>query len=354
MKPSEFDFVRFDEWLGEREEKVRRWLAGKGDSNILLLEVAGSDYTTCRTPKESLECQLEAVNRQMDLAGDHIPFLEPWFGVGVFANAFGAEYVWTKGESPQTHYIIHDSETAANLEKPDIDAPVMNLVLEAIDYFINETHGKIPISCTDTQSPVDSATLLWETSGFFMSMYTEPEVVHHILDVITQLVVEFTHKQIKHLGESWSRPGHIMTSARGATGFSVSDDNIVMISPEHYKDFAVPYNEVLANEFGGLAVHSCGNYERQLRALLKTQKLIMIDGAFSLAVDPNPNTDLELFRDQLKGTDVMLHARMGEDWAEQLPRLYDPTIRLAVVVPAPQPGEPMDKNQTLLKSCLDI
>ncbi len=352
MNAKDFDFPRFSDWMAEREERARAFLEGCGP-NVLLLEKAGCNYVTARTPRESLACQLDALTRQMELDGDCAPFLEPWFGVGVFANAFGAEYVWADNESPQTNYIVFNEEEADKLEPPDIDnAPVMNLVLDAADFFIEETRGEIPVSCTDTQSPIDTATLIWETSSFFAALYTAPEAVHKLLRMIADAVIAFTKKQTGHLGKNWARPGHIMPSVRGGPGFSISDDNIVMISPEHYAEFSAPYNAALAKEFDGLAAHSCGNFERQLPALMKTEGLMMVDGAFSPAMDPNPNLNYELWRDSLKDTGVILHARLHLDWPEVLPRLYHPGLRLAVSVPPPAPGEPPDKNRRLLEQTL--
>ena len=359
MKTKDFDFEKFSDWLAEKEEKTADFLNGKSDTNVLLAESVESDvvessYLTCRTPEESLECQLDILTNQMKCNNCSSPFLEPWFGVGVFANAFGAKYIWTENESPQTHYIAHSIDDIEKYDIPDIDiAPIMNLVMDTIDYFLNETNGKIPISCTDTQSPVDNATLICETSVFFMAMYENPEATHRFLDKITKTMVAFSKKQIQLLGETWARPGHIMASARGAKGFSVSDDNIVMLSPEHYSEFAVPYNEVLAREFGGIAIHSCGDYRKQLSALIKTEGLLQVDGAFMKEnIDPCPNTDYQLFKETFSKSDVILHARMNENWAEVFPKLYHPDMRLILQIPTPAPGEPADKNEKLLEKLM--
>ena len=349
MKPSDFDFVRFKDWLAPREARMRQFLSGKGEANLLLIEKEWEDFLICRTPQESLHVQLDALTRQMDSCSDYVPFLEPWFGVGVFANAFGAEYVWVEGESAQTRYTIFNEEQAAQTEMPDLDAsPVMRLVLEAIDYFLNETRGEIPISCTDTQSPLDTITLLWDTASFFTATYTAPEVVHALLQKITDVMVAFTRRQVGSLGDAWVRPGHIMVSARCASGLSISDDNIVMVSPDHYRAFAVPYNSQLSQAFGGLAVHSCGDYIRQLPELLKIPGLVMVDGPFSQEVDPSPIRQVERYRDHVLDSGVILHARMGSDWTQVLPRLYHPDLRLALTVPVPASGEPRNKNQVLL------
>jgi hypothetical protein len=320
----------------------------------LLIEKEFDNFLACRTPQESLEIQLDLLTRQMDLQGDFVPFLEPWFGVGVYANAFGAEYVWVEGESAQTHYIVFNEEQAARLEKPSIeDSPVMKLVLEAIDYFVEQTKGFIPIACTDTQSPLDTITLLWDTASFFTATYTATEVVHGLLQKITDLIIEFSRCQVQHMGETWIQPGHIMVSARGARGLSISDDNMVMVSPKHYAAFSAPYNGQIAAAFGGLAVHSCGDTYRQLPEVLRTHGLVMVDGAFSEELDPNPIRSIEQFRDQIKGTGIILHARMGADWPKLLPRLYHPDLRLALVVPVPAPGEPKDVNSRRLDKVLN-
>jgi hypothetical protein len=210
----------------------------------------------------------------------------------------------------------------------------------------------IPIACTDTQSPLDTITLLWDTASFFTATYTAPEVVHGLLQKITDLIIEFSRRQVQHMGSTWVQPGHNSVSARGGRGLSISDDNIVMVSPKHYTTFAVPYNEQIAAAFDGLAVHSCGDYSRQLPEVMKTRGLRIIDGAFSQELDPNPIRGVEWFRDQIRGSGVILHARVGSDWPEILPRLIHPDLRLVLVAPLPGPGEPKDINRRKLDEVL--
>jgi hypothetical protein len=44
---------------------------------------------------------------------------------------------------------------------------------------------------------------------------------------------------------------------------------------------------------------------------------------------------------------------MGSDWAEMLPRLYHPDLRLVISVPLPQEGEPRDKNLRMFEEVMD-
>ena len=347
MKAKNFDFSRFEDWAAAQDAVARDFLSGK-TSGVFLKEsvwVPGKSYVAARTPQESLEIQLDTIDAQMRLGRAPVPYLEPWFGVGIYANAFGASVLWNEGESSATHYIYFNETDAGKIGEPDFNAQLPRLVMDGIDYFLEQTQGRIPISCTDTQSAFDSASLMWDSTSFFESMFTSPEVVHHVLNRINQAILTFSQQQIDRIGGALAQPGHIMLSARGGPGFSVSDDNIVMISGEHYTEFSAPYNAQLAERFGGLAVHSCGNYERQLDALAATPGIRLIDGAFSKTLDPNPNLQYELFRDRLKGSGIMLQARMHTDWTEILPRLYAPDLRLIAAIPAPEAGTPADSNR---------
>jgi hypothetical protein len=56
-------------------------------------------------------------------------------------------------------------------------------------------------------------------------------------------------------------------------GLAVSEDVLAMISPKLYEEFSLPYINQLSEEFGGVIVHSCGNFEHQLNVLSKVHKL---------------------------------------------------------------------------------
>ncbi|HQL08873.1 MAG TPA: uroporphyrinogen decarboxylase family protein [Lentisphaeria bacterium] len=356
MKAEQFDFARWEDFAAAREASCCSFLEGTGENNVLLVQNWPSRFTVCRTPEESLEMQLDAIACTMnrDFPTDVVPYLEPWFGVGVYANAAGAKYVWTDNQSPQTHYIAHTEDEMDAVAFDNDRSEAMQLILRAIDYFTTETKGRVPICATDTQSPIDTATLIVDTSVLFTALYTAPGRVHALLQKITASVIAFTRTQAALLGEAWARPGHLSASVRGGRGMALSDDNIVMMSPGHYSEFAVPYNEQIGRAFGGLSIHSCGNYEQQLPALLATEGLLQVDGAFMKeAVDPHPNLNYRLWRQAFKDGRVVLRARMNDNWEEPLRQLYHPGMRIVLEVPCPASGEPAGKNRERLNRLLD-
>jgi hypothetical protein len=119
----------------------------------------------------------------------------------------------------------------------------------------------------------------------------------------------------------------------------LSTDNLVMISPKMYDKFCIADNIKIGAAFGGVAIHSCGDYARWLPALKKIDNLLMVDAAFSPQTDPDPNAP-EAFRDAFVNTGIIVHARMVGDPDEVLTlakRLWTPGLKLIIVTYVPDP-----------------
>ena len=213
---------------------------------------------------------------------DELPHLQAWFGTGVYANAFGCEYLWREGEAPDSHVRYHHIEEVRGLPRPDWrGSPVMRMVLDCIDVLKERTRGRIPIALTDTQSPFDTATLVLDTSEFFTACYTEEETAHELMNTIADLVIEFSREQARHIGDELvSRPGHVMPSLPGFRGITLSDDNLAVSSPLINERFSLPCNQRIADALGGVAVHSCGAWDHTMK-LLPGRGVMGIDCAVS-------------------------------------------------------------------------
>lgn len=265
---------------------------------------------------------------------DDLPFLEPWIGVGVYANAFGCEYVWSDIEAPQTHYKYHKVEEIKNIDYPDWQkSPVMKMVMDCIDALKEETKGQIPLTLTDTQSPFDTATLILDTCEFFIACCLNKDVVIDFMDKITGLIIEFSKIQIEHIGqELLARPGHNLISCPGFEGIAISDDNLAVSSPQINQRIAFPFNQKIADEFGGLGIHSCGRWTQTIKLLKNSTSIKSIDCALGKETDPTPNDPTKL-RNALKGSKIIAKVRVGnkiEEIEQLLDKFIDPDIKTVV------------------------
>jgi hypothetical protein len=328
----------YDRLAAVRGERLRRFHDPAGDEHLLVIQRPPAGiWNDCNTVATIVRNNLAYLEACVALDwSDDLPYLEPWIGTGVFANAFGCEYVFRDFDAPHTHYACRTVEEALALPPPDWRrAPIMGMVLATIDALKEATRGRIPISLTDTQSAFDTATLVMDASEFFIACYTEEKAVLEFMRRINELIIAFSHAQIERIGDGLvARPGHIMTGAPFLAGISLSDDNLAVSSPEVNARISLPSNAELAAAFGGLAIHSCGTWTHTMAAAAAIPGVTMLDMALAKACDPNPN-DPRAVRDALRGTGVVAKVRVGGDMDEIegiLRDLYAPDLKLAVEI----------------------
>jgi len=343
VKISDFPFESYQEYEQKLMTRCEKFI--KAESGVLVyrrMRVAEVFSYGCRNMKQSLEWQLGALNKSMAYEADVPNFLEPWYGLGMVACSFGIDYLWNPGQSPATKPAFQtiDEALAFNI-KPVIETEVGKHSIEMIEYFLEQTKGKLPMSMGDIQSPFNNATNVVDTSNFLMSMILEPEKVHQFLDVLAELEIDFYKEQKKLIGDCLVKPGHGFASSRLFEGFGMSDDNVVMVDEDSYLQLVAPSFEKLGKEFGGSVHHSCGNFSDKAEMLLKLKGLKMADAAFTAETDPHPNPP-EPFVEALKNSGIILNARMvGNSMVvkETTQKLWSPGMKLLAVTFSQSPEE---------------
>jgi len=129
----------------------------------------------CKNMQDSLEWQLGALKKSMDYKADVPNFLEPWYGIGPVASAFGIDYTWIPGQAPATIPVFKSIAEALSYDiTPIAETEVGRHTLNMIEYFLDETRGNLPMSLSDIQSPFNNATYIVDTSAFLVSMIMDP------------------------------------------------------------------------------------------------------------------------------------------------------------------------------------
>lgn len=224
-------------------------------------------------PARMLKHQMYNIEQSELLGSDWMPFLEPWHGVGIYADAFGAATTWPEDDYPWTEPVLTEIGQVHGLRVPVAGgSPLMEKVLETIRFFRREAGPDMPISLTDTQSPMNTASLIVPTDELLAACYTDPDAVHHLLGMVTDLIISFSRMQVELIGERIALPGHLFP-AGAAEGISVSDDNACMVSPEVYRRFFAPYLGRISRAFGGLYLHACGDFQHNLEAMREIEGL---------------------------------------------------------------------------------
>ncbi|MBN2183629.1 MAG: hypothetical protein JW715_17100 [Sedimentisphaerales bacterium] len=343
VAPEEFDFDAYADYEISLLKKCREFR--QAQSGVLVyrrMRVAEVFSYDCKDMKSSLELQLGVLKKSMEFKADIPNFLEPWYGIGTIAGAFGVDYIWKQGQAPAVRPNFKSAKEALDYKTvPVSQSNIGKHTLDMIDYFVEKTGGKIPISLTDTQSPLNIACNIMDMSGFFFDMFDNPEAIKKLLHRLAELLVEFTHEQISRIGEALVWPGHGFASCRDFEGLGMSDDNALMISSEQYLEFAASAVEYAGKSFGGTVFHSCGNWSDKVEMVKKILQLRMVDGAFSAATDPSPNPP-EPFAEAFANTGIIVNARIvgaPDTIVDIVRRLWTPRMKLIVVTYCRTPEE---------------
>ena len=308
----------------------------------------------CRDMKVSLESQLGGLKKSMKFKADVPNFLVPWYGIGTVASAFGADYIWKEKQAPAIRPKFGSVKDALDYTPvPVSQTHIGRHTLEMIDYFLDKTGGRVPMSLTDTQSPLNIACNIVEMSSFFIEMLDDPQAVKTLLNRLAELLVEFTHEQNGRICDALVRPGHRYSSCRSFEGLGMSDDNALMISGRQYLEFAAPAVEYAGEPFGGSGFHSCGNWSDKVEMVKKIAGLRMVDGAFSAATDPTPNPP-EPFAEAFADTGIVVNARIvgsPETIAGSVRKLWKPGMKLIVVTYCQSPDEQAEAYNLVYKIC---
>lgn len=284
--------------------------------------------------RRSLELQLGALQASRAFPADLPNFLEPWYGIGYVAAAYGGEYRWPAGQAPAVDPVFENLDAALACDpSPIASTAVGRHILEMIEYFLEATRGLVPLSCSDVQSPLNAAISLFPTSTFLMDVLDRADDVALLLDRVVDLSLEFFKKQFELIGEALVRPGHGFASSRHFAGLGASDDNVVMLSPETYRELFAPALERFGAGVGGTVFHSCGNWSGKIATIRELKGLGTVDAALTARTDPDPNPP-EAFRDGFSGSGVVVNARMvggAEEVLAAFRRLYSPGIKSVIV-----------------------
>ena len=202
--------------------------------------VALTDYHA--DPRTMMDVQLAGprlVNEKFGLSLQ--PRLYPDFSGYAGATVLGLELQFQPDQPPAPlGHPIQSAEAAARLQLPaDLTrAGVIPRMIECYDYMSTHAPQDVHVGFgVGTQGPFTTAVLL-RGNDIFLDIYEAPDLVHSFLQTITESSIrlrELTHE---------------MNRTHDTSAISHSDDYGGLLSPQHYKEFALPYLLQIADHFG--------------------------------------------------------------------------------------------------------
>ena len=227
-------------------------------------------------PAKFLAAQLEEIEGQSALRGDLVSALCPALGVVAVPSAFGCEVVWWERDFPSVRPLpLGDLSEVRMLKSPGVRDGELGRILDTTRFFIERTEGGIPVRLGDIQGPIDNAALILGHTTFLDAVITRPAEVHRLLDLVTDLMIEFAKAQREICIKAGVEfvPSGFQPWIPDGLGLSVANDVGVMLAPAHHDEFSVPYLNRISEAFGGVYIHSCGDWTHLFPSLEKVRNL---------------------------------------------------------------------------------
>ena len=269
------DFLR-RLWALDNDERPAFQFNVQADTGTTLLE-------RFHDVQKMLRHQLAEFALRPDLEDDFVPAFFPYLGTAIFPSAFGCPVRWFDDQDPWARPIVDHPQAVYDLPEPAVTAGDLGRVLEYTRRMAAAPEA-LPIRMTDVQGPLDVASLIWGEEDFLVALYEHPAEVHHLMGKATRLIIDFVQEQrrIVHQAGREFIPCHYPAIWMPEdAGLAISDDLLALLSPRLYAEFGLPYVNQLAEAFGGVFIHSCGNFRHNLGNLARVHNLRGVDFAAS-------------------------------------------------------------------------
>ena len=291
----------------EKMEKSRKRMEARGNykyydrapvifclSPRYFTRVFGIEYNEIfKDAKTQFHWQLQIAKYRAEQVGDDfltspIVYVHPYFDNVVPSSAFGSDIHWVYNETPQAVPTMNDP---SDIDKFRIPEPTEALWGKVIDWWgeMQEYAKDTELWFGDTKGEVKVAGLSLNGIGphmiaidlagtnFYWWMVEYPKQCHKLLDGITTGMANAEH----HLRKIDPVP-------RAAYG--LAEDSAQIMSPEMFKEFVVPYDLRLYDEFAGgendpRSMHMCGDSTHLHESLVNDLRISDFQ-LFGFAVSP--------------------------------------------------------------------
>jgi hypothetical protein len=225
--------------------------------------------------------------------------IKPNQGINIVAGAFGCECRPNDEADPWVKCLIRE-ENAEDVYKLHVPDPVNNPYFEQAWKHLEalQSRSGIPLRVVNVPSPLVTASLIWDYTSFIEATLSYPDEVHALLEKVTEATILYIREMLKRITNLYG-VSHEFWYVPREVGIRISDDTAALLSPNLYREFGVKYNAMIAKEFGGIVVHSCGNVQNVVEAMVEIPGLRGLD--FTIPQTP----DWSKIRDAAAGKTVL-------------------------------------------------
>lgn len=275
------------------------------------------------------------------LADDSLPYLDPYTGTEVFAEAFGCPVHRPEDDMPSARPLIESADEVPMVRVPDWSATPLALLFEIADELRRRAGENALMKLVDIQTPMDIAALIWEKSAFYTAMADEPNAVRDLSAKVCELLTAFLDAWFDRYGAELIAhyPSYYMPQ-----GLTVSEDEVGSVSEEMFAEFFLPELAALSERYGGLGMHCCANARHQWEGFKAIPNLRLLN----LVQPPEELRDAYAF---FAGHVPQMHSWCGDGEPWTWPEQYPEGARVVLQATAKGRREAIELTEKLAQAC---
>jgi uroporphyrinogen decarboxylase len=232
---------------------------------------------------------------QMYIAKEYnLPFVVSFTDLNIIGEALGTTLTYMPDVIP-----VHELPAINSLEKIDSLEPAdpykdgrMPQIIDSCKIFVDTLEKSKYILAGGCEGPITSAGSVWGMENLMRNMIKNPHLVHKILEITTDSIIEFLNAQM----------------SQGIDMIALADPSAscTCISPQFFQEYTMPYLKKIVKKVNSPAfmIHICGETFQILQYLTKIPKIMAI------SVD---KVDLKLAKQELGKKFVVLMGNVSTE-----------------------------------------
>ncbi len=229
--------------------------------------------------------------KRKDIDDDMIPAMAPWYGIAEHTAFIGGEAEF--GDETSWHHPFIKDWSDRTKAKLDENNTWLRLVLDGIEYLGEKAEGRYALKLRGAEGAMDIANIA-RGNEMFYDFYEYPEELHELLDFCAKAARFTLTRQMEMAGKYMDGviTGFDIWLPGNSTGH-LSEDASVMISPEQFREFALPHTNKITAGFDHVFMHTHSVGVHNIPEIAKIDNVDNIE----ISNDPNAKRSMELYRE---------------------------------------------------------
>jgi hypothetical protein len=279
--------------------------------------------------------------RSQWLLDDSIPHLNVYTGTEIFAEAFGCEVHRPTNDMPCAKSLLRSASEVARLRVPPVSDSSLGLLFEIADELRRRAGEDATLKIVDLQSPMDTASLIWNKTDFLAALYESPEAVRELAAKVAELMTSFLDLWFARYGRDLVAhyPDYYMP-----VGVTLSEDDVGVVSPGAFRGFYMPELAMFSHRYGGIGLHCCADAVHQWDNFARVPGLRVLNLV-------QPETVLRAAYPRFAQSAVQFHSWSGDGPPWERPAVFPQGSRVVIEAGAATRDEALELSDRLWQAC---